>query len=66
MRMRRSVHMEMIMGLQVDGFEVQRVHTDRGKEFRGQFQTWAMNRSLVVSRTAGDDPRANGRAEVAV
>ena len=58
--------MEMIMRLKADGFEVQRIHTDRGKEFRGRFQSWAMNHGLVVSRTAGDDPRANGRAEVAV
>ena len=26
--------MEMLMRLKVDGFEVQRLHTDRGKEFR--------------------------------
>ena len=58
--------MEMIMRLKADGFEVLRIHTDRGKEFGGKFQSWAMNRGLVVTRTAGDDPRANGRAEVAV
>ena len=58
--------MEMLMRLRADGFEVHRAHTDRGKEFRGRFQSWGMNRGLVVTRTAGDDPRANGRAEVAV
>ena len=58
--------MEMVMGLQVDGFDVQRVHTDRGQEFHGRFDTWAMNRGFAVSRPAGDDPTANGGAEVAV
>ena len=58
--------MEIVMRLKADGFEVQRTHTDRGKEFRGKFQSWAMKRGLVVTRTAGDDPTPNGRAEVAV
>ena len=57
---------EMVMRLQADGYHVSRIHTDQGKEFRGRFQTWAENRNFHVTRTAGDDPQANGRAEVAV
>ena len=57
---------ELVMRLRADGHCVHRVHTDRGKEFMGAFPAWVMNRGFVLSRTAGEDPRANGRAEVAV
>ena len=39
---------------------------DRGHEFSGLFRKWANSRGIVLTRTPGDDPRANGRAEVAV
>ena len=54
------------MRLRADGFHMTRIHSDRGKEFRGKFQAWAESRGFITTRTAGDDPRANGRAEVAV
>ena len=57
---------EMVMRLRADGFHLTRIHSDRGKEFRGKFQAWAESRGILTTRTAGDDPRANGRAEVAV
>ena len=61
-----STTMDMLMKLKVDGFTVAKIHTDRGHEFSGPFRRWASSRGIILSRTAGDDPRANGRAEVAV
>ena len=57
---------EMIMRLRADGYHVSRIHTDQGKEFRSRFEEWAKSRGYHVTRTAGDDPQGNGRAEVAV
>ena len=57
---------EMVMRLRADGYHLTKIHTDRGKEFRGKFQAWAESRGIITTRTSGDDPRANGRAEVAV
>ena len=57
---------EMVMRLRADGYHLTRIHSDRGKEFRGKFQDWAEGRGIITTRTAGDDPRANGRAEVSV
>ena len=54
------------MKLKIDGFTVGKIHTDRGHEFSGSFRRWALARGIILSRTAGDDPSANGRAEVAV
>ena len=61
-----STAMEMLIKLKVDGFGVAKIHTDRGHEFSGAFRRWASSRGIILSRTAGDDPRGNGRAEVAV
>ena len=58
--------LEMVMRLRADGFHLTRIYSDRGKEFRGKFQAWAESRGILMTRTAGDDPCANGRAEVAV
>eukprot|EP00438_Fugacium_kawagutii_P013287 Skav225459 [mRNA] locus=scaffold881:75571:82572:- [translate_table: standard] len=58
--------MDMILKFKADGYEVGRVHSDQGHEFSGQFKTWARNRGIFTTRTPGDDPRGNGRAEVAV
>ena len=57
---------ELILRLRADGFHVTRIHTDQGKEFSGKFATWVKSRNLTFTRTPGDDPQANGRAEVAV
>ena len=35
-------------------------------EFSGQFPKWATERGIMLTRTPGDDPRANGRVEAAV
>ena len=58
--------MEMMLRLKTDGFAVQRVHVDQGREFMGRFRKWVKSKGLLLTTTAGDDPRANGRAEVAV
>ena len=58
--------MDMILQLRTEGYHIGRIHTDRGHEFAKYFQTWARNRGIHLSRTAGDDPRQNGRCEVAV
>ena len=58
--------MEMMLRLKTDGFAVQRVHVDQGREFMGRFRKWVRSKGLLLTTTAGDDPRANGRAEVAV
>ena len=58
--------MEMTLRLRIDGYHITRVHSDQGKEFSGAFAAWARSRGYVVTRNSGDDPQANGRAEVAV
>eukprot|EP00435_Cladocopium_sp_Y103_P009390 s5129_g2.t1 len=60
------VAMEMILKLKLDGYQVSRVHSDRGHEFLGTFETWMKSRGIVVTKTSGDDPKANGRAETTV
>ena len=57
---------EMVLRLRADGFHLTRIHTDQGKEFSGKFARWVKSRDLTFTRTPGDDPQANGRAEVAV
>ena len=58
--------MDMLLRLRMDGFHIGRIHSDRGREFAGQFKKWANSRGIALSRTSGDDPRANGRVEVAI
>ena len=62
----RRATMDQILRLRADGFHVGRIHCDQGHEFQGHFKNWAHQRGIAVTRTAGDDPSANGRAEVAV
>ena len=46
------------------GLQVLRVHTDRAREFTcSAFRTWAAERGLWRTVTAGDEPQANGRCE---
>lgn len=58
--------MELILRAKADGFYVGHVHTDQGLEFLGHFHRWLVSRGILHTRTPGDDPRANGRAEVSV
>ena len=61
-----KIALEMLLRLRADGYHINRVHTDQGHEFAGQFLKWAHQRGLHVTRTPGDDPPGNGRAELAV
>ena len=59
--------MEFLLKLRADGYHVHRIHCDRGHEFAGEFKRWTNSRGIHnITRTAGDDPRGNGRAEMAV
>ena len=58
--------MEFVLRLRADGYHVGRIHSDRGHEFNGEFVRWARTRGIYLTKTAGDDPRGNGRAEVTV
>ena len=55
--------MEMILKLRIDGYHVNRIHSDRGHESLGLFESWMKTRGIILTQTSGDDPRANGRAE---
>ena len=58
--------MEFVLRLRTDGYHVGRIHSDRGHEFSGEFVRWARTRGIHLTKTPGDDPRSNGRAEVTV
>ena len=60
------VVMEFVLRLRTDGFWVSQIHTDQGHEYYGQLRAWCLKRGIVVTRTPGDDPQGNGRAEVAI
>ena len=54
----------MHIQLRVCGYNVVRLHTDRGGEFRGDpLEKWCMARSIQRTKTAGVSSQANGRAE---
>ena len=58
---------ELYLQLKTDGFLVQTMHTDRGREFvNNKMKTWLRSRGVLHSTNAGEDPRGNGRAERAV
>ena len=49
-----------------DGHHVGHIHSDQGHEFQGHFKQWCRERGIHLTRTPGNDPRSNGRAETAV
>ena len=58
---------EIYLQLRVDGFFVHSVHTDQGREFVNRdMKAWLRSRGIIHSTNAGEDPKANGRAERAV
>ena len=61
-----GVIMEFVLRLRTDGFWVSQIHTDQGHEYYGPLKKWCLKRGIVVTRTPGDDPQGNGRAEVAI
>ena len=60
------VVMDMMLRLRADGYHIGHIHSDQGHEFQGHFKRWCRERGVLLTRTPGDDPRANGRAETAV
>ena len=58
---------DILMQVKRLGLVVQRVHTDRGREFIGKsFRALCRDRGLVRTTTTGDDFKANGRVEALV
>ena len=57
---------EMLIRLRTDGFHVQRIHVDQGREFMGRFRSWVRSKDIALTTTPGDSPQSNGRAETAV
>ena len=58
---------QMYLQLHMSGYNVIRVHTDRGGDFRGSLlENWCAVRSIVRSRTAGGSAQSNGWAERAI
>ena len=60
------VAIEFVLRLKADGFHVCQIHTDQGHEYYGKFREWCDRRGILLTRTPGDDPQGNGRAEVAI
>ena len=58
--------MELILKLRMDGYSVNKIHVDQGHEFAGHIMDWTRRRGIVVTKTAGDEPQSNGRAELSV
>ena len=54
---------QMHLQLRAAGYNVVRLHSDRGGEFRGHLDDWCLARGVIRSKTGGVDPHANGRAE---
>ena len=49
------------------GFEVKRIHSDKGMEFQASsVQRWSSQRGIAWSTTGADDFRRNGRVEAAI
>ena len=58
---------DILMQVKKLGLTVQRVHSDRGREFVNKgFRALCRDRGLVRTTTPGDDYRANGRVEALV
>lgn len=57
---------ECVLRLKADGYQVVQIHTDQGHEYYGKFREWCDRRGIIITRTPGDDPQGNGRAEVAI
>ena len=54
---------EMVLRLRIDGYTVSRIHSDQGHEFSSQFAAYCRKRRIMLTKTAGNEPQANGRAE---
>ena len=54
---------EMVLRLRIDGYTVSRIHSDQGHEFSSQFAAYCRKRRIMLTKTARNEPQANGRAE---
>ena len=54
---------EMVLRLRIDGYTVSRIHSDQGQEFSSQFAAYCRKRRIMLTKTAGNEPQANSRAE---
>ena len=57
----------LYLQLRADGYPIQQIHTDRGREFLAKgFTRWCLIRGIYKTTTSGDSPQQNGRVERAV
>ena len=58
---------ELYIQLRVHGYNVVRLHSDRGGEFRGKaMDQWCRTRDILRTKTPGMSPQSNGRVERSV
>ena len=58
---------DLYLMLRSEGMYVRQLHSDLGREFKGQgLAKWCMERGVLQTFTPGADPQGNGRAEKAV
>ena len=58
---------DLYLMLRSEGMYVRQIHSDLGREFKGQgLAKWCMERGVLQTFTSGADPQGNGRAERAV
>ena len=63
----RFAAMRLYVKLVNAGFPVHRVHSDRAKELVSlPLQTWFTEHGVALTTTIGEEPAANGRAEVGI
>ena len=58
---------DIYIQLKRQGYPVQRLHTDRGKEFLNHdLRSWCLVREVATTTTSADSPQENGRAEACI
>ena len=63
----RQAIMRMVIKLRSAGCPVHRVHSDRGRQLvSSKLRTWLTEQAVAFTDTGGEDPQANGRAELSV
>ena len=63
----RQAIVRMAIKLRTAGCPVHRVHSDRGRQLvSDRLRTWLTEQAIAFTDTGGEDPQANGRAELSV
>ena len=63
----RQAIMRMAIKLRTAGCPVHRVHSDQGRQLvSDRLRTWLTEQAIAFTDTGGEDPQANGRAELSV